>query len=173
MRPSERAERTRGTPSLDLNPHFASRVLPTHHALNSTSESASSKVGGFSQLEVLSRDHVADSGEGDSQNEPSVTAPHDTGASSVTDAYPDTTASYQVQPFRVSFSTTAPTRTVARAVLTAVRQGEPAQQQLHLPDGWGAQWDEAAQAYYYYNGQGQTQWEAPAGSYMGPPAAAA
>jgi len=91
-------------------------------------------------------DHVADSGEGDSQNEPSVTAPHDTGASSVTDAYPDTTASYQ---------------------------GEPAQQQLHLPDGWGAQWDEAAQAYYYYNGQGQTQWEAPAGSYMGPPAAAA
>jgi hypothetical protein len=30
-----------------------------------------------------------------------------------------------------------------------------------LPDGWGAAWDEAANAYYYYNSTGHTQWETP------------
>ena len=31
-----------------------------------------------------------------------------------------------------------------------------------LPDGWGAVWDEKANAYYYYNTAGHTQWEPPA-----------
>jgi hypothetical protein len=38
---------------------------------------------------------------------------------------------------------------------------------LCVPDvfaGWGKQWDDGAQDYYYYNQQtGQTQWEPPTG----------
>ena len=30
-----------------------------------------------------------------------------------------------------------------------------------LPEGWSAAWDDSAQAYYYYNAAGRTQWEVP------------
>jgi hypothetical protein len=44
---------------------------------------------------------------------------------------------------------------------SATGQSSAAAAEKTLPDGWGAAWDETAQAYYYYSSAGQTQWEVP------------
>ena len=51
----------------------------------------------------------------------------------------------------------------ANALEPAAYSSEAVGEVAALPDGWGAAWDASANAYYYYNSAGQTQWEAPAG----------